>query len=128
MSVLQKVFDFNEHLFSLSFPWCGGLAECMEEDWNWARLDVRLLFSVQVWEGLKRLFKMACETDSETYLSLLDDNHWMMVKTVDPEVFLDYMRQHSVLSEEDCQTIQNYFVYQSRRARMRKSSHTTAFL
>ena len=71
---------------------------------------------------------MACDTASETYLSLLEDNHWTMVKTVDPEVFLDYMRQHRVMSEEDCQTIQNYFVHPTRRARMRKSSHTTAFL
>ena len=65
--------------------------------------------------------------DSESYLSLLEDNHWVMIKSVDPEVFLDYMRQHHVLSEEDCQTIQNYFVHHTRRARMRKSCHVLYF-
>ncbi|KAL8597437.1 hypothetical protein ACOMHN_050935 [Nucella lapillus] len=59
------------------------------------------------------------ESDSESYLSVLEDNQWVMVKSVDPEVFLDYMRQHRVLSEEDCQVVQNCFINQSRRARMR---------
>ncbi|XP_076439753.1 uncharacterized protein LOC143279555 isoform X2 [Babylonia areolata] len=59
------------------------------------------------------------EGDFETYLSVLEDNHWVMVKSVDPEVFLDYMRQHRVLSEDDCQVVQNCFINQTRRARMR---------
>ncbi|KAK7112267.1 uncharacterized protein [Littorina saxatilis] len=57
--------------------------------------------------------------ESECSLSLLEDNQWVLVKSVDPEVFLDYMRQHQVLSEDDSQNIQNQFVNPTRRARMR---------
>lgn len=54
----------------------------------------------------------------ETYLDPLESNRWILVKSVDPEPFLDYLRAHHVLSDMDSETVQNPYVNQTRRARM----------
>ncbi|KAK7493316.1 hypothetical protein BaRGS_00015442 [Batillaria attramentaria] len=55
---------------------------------------------------------------AETYTDFLEENRWVLVRSVDPEPFLDYLRSHHVVSDVDCETITNRYVYQTRRARM----------
>lgn len=57
---------------------------------------------------------------AESYTSILEENRYTLVSKVDPEPFLDFLRQLHILSEEDCQIVQNYYHNKTRRERMRK--------
>lgn len=57
---------------------------------------------------------------AEPHKQVLEENRMPLVRTVDPDPFLDYLRNHHVLSEDDCQVVQNHYVNRTRRERMRK--------
>ncbi|XP_041363521.1 uncharacterized protein LOC121379112 isoform X1 [Gigantopelta aegis] len=53
--------------------------------------------------------------DEEKYADILEEHRFTLVSKIKSEVFLDYMRCHQFLDQEDCETIRNNYIYQTRR-------------